>query len=357
MRLCALEWLRATGSQLGLRDLERLRKSFGFELQDHKLFNLELQNACRALINDQPCLRRWIALRISLLEFETGSRRPFPEEAQRNAVNLRSMYERLLCESFYDVKSAVDAAQDCLKQSLETAAQVVVSLFGEPGRGSHNANIMLPVGQFAADFVAVNAFARNQREADRVWGLLPEYQRRKRLTIVAETEGSEHIGFWVPLVSGNGNEDLPGASAAVKNGVGSAVFKHELPPLRGFSPDIEKTWHAHMATNFSHALFVALPFYLPAGVANQPQVVAVLNVNVDAKVEEGWHRAMHDEWLSLARNRVSQFMEVAFKSLVFLNEATQRSLFPELPALAGHLGTLPAARHLLSENVNDGRRS
>jgi hypothetical protein len=66
----------------------------------------------------------------------------------------------------------------------------------------------------------------------------------------------------------------------------------------------------------------------------------VLNVNVTARPGDGWERAVHDEWLQLARDQVAQLLEVAFKALVFMNEMMNGEMFPDLPEKCGRWGSL-----------------
>jgi len=336
-RFAALEWIRAKQPHLGLADVERLQSDFGLGKHARQLFLVRLQDECRSIADEDIDLLPWLHRRIALLEFETTPQPRFPEELQDAVVALRADYEQALWEASSDLEQAVLRANGVSRRALESAGQVVVSLFSKKPCG-FSANLMLP-GMAGPVFTSSQLFQRNAAEAERIWNDLRHTGHR--LTVLTETRSANHLGFWVPATRrGNNGEELPGATAAYTNMTGSVVFKHDLPPLLGFPTAVERLWQAHMEQNFGDTLFVSLPLKLPS-VVGSSSVHAVLNVNVSADMGTGWERAVHREWLEVARDRVAQFLEVGFKALVFMNEAAGRQLFPDLPSISARWGSLP----------------
>jgi hypothetical protein len=339
-RFAALDWIRAHSPHLGLKDVDRLKSDFGLTKHGRQLFLARLQDECIRCGHEDGELLPWLQRRTGLLEFETGPRPKFREELQDAVVALRADYELALWEASTNLEQAVVRAIGVSRRALESAGQVVVSLFATQPC-DFSANLMLP-GPVGPTFTKDAVFQRNAQGADEIWEDLR--YTGQRLTIVVETRDANHLGFWVPAnARGTNGEELPGATAASSNMTGSAVFKYDPPPLLGFPPNVNRLWGVHMDRKFADTLFVSLPLKLPSSTPGTSTVHAVLNVNANANSGEGWERATHREWLELARDRVAQFLEVGFKALVLINEAGERGLFPELPQISARWGSLPAA--------------
>lgn len=106
---------------------------------------------------------------------------------------------------------------------------------------------------------------------------------------------------------------LPGAPSAFADSQGFAVFKDDLPPLKGFTGEQTTAWHNYMRTYFREDLFVSLPYTLNSS-ANEKQVFAICNVNVKPIKPDAWRRAYHLEWLCEARDQVKSSLCQAYEA-------------------------------------------
>jgi hypothetical protein len=208
--------------------------------------------------------------------------------------------------------------------------------------------------------------------AEKIWTRLPA-EPQSYLMVVAETVHHEHVGFWVPLVDGDGGKRLPGAPEAFANHAGSAVFRHDVPKLHGFGEDVNARWAEHIRTRVRGRHFVSLPFLVERNEGLGAVVPAVLNVNADPGEGAEWYRAMHTEWLVCARDGASPFVEIAFYAMqaklsVVSPEGGNDTplldmLAPEWRLLPGAPMALPSGEHndrteeVAVQRVEAGRRS
>jgi hypothetical protein len=248
--------------------------------------------------------------------------------------------------SGHDPERANSIASRSIFTAMKAAALAVADSLGESD-SAVNSNLMVPMrGEF---FKATDASeqSENERRAQDIWQTTGD---ERRLVIVAETLGSDHRGFWVPLIQGEGSKWLPGAPEAWALQRGSAVYKDDLPRLSGFAQSLNARWQAFMLDRFRQRLFVSLPFRVSDGIGGW-LVPCVLNVNVDTSDVGSWRRAMHAEWLEIARERARPFIEVAFNGLLLIfSDVTGR---PILDTGSDDWNTLPVQRLALPKGETE----
>lgn len=132
------------------------------------------------------------------------------------------------------MQAAAAKAQEISENALEAGASAVCDVLGK-GKCRFSANLMVPVplrGSSGPGYVPNSVAESNSRKASELWN--HSMVSNICLLIVAETKGSSHSGFWVPLMRGEDDADLPGAAAAYYRMEANGVFKDDLPPLTGF---------------------------------------------------------------------------------------------------------------------------
>lgn len=323
-KVAARGWLRPHQPAMQLDDLRALQSQLGQQNLSSNEFRAELRRQCLEFERSHAPLRLWIENRLALLEFLDRSVEEIPEELSVVSISFQQAFLRatgLLAHGDYD--GAIQIAKEISAGALEAAAEATRQVLGKGGCG-FSANLMVPM-RIDRALLAVDpdhpAALRNHELARTLWSRLnPE----RCLIVAAETRGADHIGFWVPLIRGEGSRDLPGASRAFYNYIGSAVFKDDIPTLWGFPDELSAPWRNYIRNDFREHMFVSLPLVVPKGSAGTGSlVVAVLNVNADPPVEDGWRRAYHREWLELARKRATPFVLVAFQACLLRLEAQQ----------------------------------
>lgn len=116
---------------------------------------------------------------------------------------------------------------------------------------------------------------------------------------------NSHLGFWVPVGRGQGQQPVPGATAAYLDQRAAAVFKYDPPSMAAFGDAVSARWAEYMTSHFAQTLFVSLPVTLPKP-DRQRVRAAVLNVNVSGtKGDRTWNRLYHGPWLEAALEAVS----------------------------------------------------
>jgi hypothetical protein len=305
--LATWEWLRPT-SPPSLKDLPSVQRMSGLEREHLNVFAERVSELARAVGREHPALELWVARRVALLEFVTHPVNVVPEDLKVAAMFLRNA---TLQAHISFPEDAVEAAKAILRTAMRGAADAAVAAFGaEETRVS--ANLMVPMPQGHPPYEPTEVARENSSRAAALWGA--RAAKAKRLVIVAEAPGAEHLGFWIPLDHGAGGATLPGAASAFAHRDGAVVFKDDLPALVGFPPELEREWRGYMERDFKEKLFFSLPYRVPKPTGGR-EAAAVLNVNVDADDLRVWRRAYHREWLCVARDRAEPFMEVAHAAL------------------------------------------
>jgi hypothetical protein len=320
-RSAAWNWLRPNKPCPALCDLGMVQANAGLDHFPRQEFAKRLVDNCRAVARDQTQLARWVRCREAALEFAATPPGDLPAELADGQVFLRRELTRATLLSLSDPKAAAAVAHSIARNAMNGAARAVNHVLGSDG-SSLSANLMIPVHRAVTVPIGLAPNAANALMAETLWSGV---EADVRLVIVAETQGSNHAGFWVPVAKGQGGEVLPGATRAFLHREGDVVFKDDLPPLRGFSLDVERKWMGFMNQEFNHQLFVALPFRAPDG-AGGHAVPAVLNVNVETSDVGRWGRAHHPEWLATARCRAQPFIEIALGALLVRLHVTRNPL-------------------------------
>lgn len=350
IRFASYLWLQPHHPARALADLPNLQRAVNLTDEHLTTFAASVRDSCMEVLrtgkNDD--LELWIYNRAVLLDFVIDGPPEFRSELQQAAIGLRSALDSALLNTALakltgnvDLDAQVCAsATDILSQAMRGAALTVNDVLG-PSGCPHNANLMIPV-RSKDDSLRHTSDLHNENwaVAERLWAGMPRHSQR--LVVVAESDDAQHLGFWVPIVRGSAQEELPGGTAAFHNMVGSAVFKEGLPELIGFPSVITDRWRAHMnGDSFQESLFVALPFVVAQPPTGAPEVRAVLNVNAIPPQAEGWRRGYHREWLETARNRVAQFLEIACKALVIQDETRGGTHYESLRGSGTLWGSLP----------------
>jgi len=283
-----------------------------------------VRQRCRTLLTRYPELRSWVECRLALLEYVLDPPRLLYEQLRDLEVTLRSR-ERVAYKQLHqgNLEDALHTAAGLAEEAMEAVNAVtkqVLSPRAAPAVPMH-ANLMMPISRqrlSAANAVGIPSehherWNKNKETADSLWAGVGDANCRC-LQIVAETRPLQHGGFWVPLARGETGEALPGASTAYAKMQGSAVFRHDLPHLDGFSGQVNRRWTAYMAEDFEHDLFVSVPLTLP--MRGGHDVAAVVNVNVVYADDAPWFRAYHQEWLALLEQEVADFAEIAYHAAI-----------------------------------------
>ena len=314
----AWRWLRpSTDTESpapSLDDLPSIQRAAGLDHVSPSEFAERLAVECKECAPEHPRLGRWVSRRFALLEYRF--RPPLagtPAHAREALHGHHLALLRAARISASDLGGAAELAGDILTKAMDGAAAEAKRTFGA-GECHLSANLMVPLSGHHELLDDEGVAIRNAESAERLWG--QEYALGKRLVIVAETKGAKHVGFWVPCTRGGGGEALPGAGAAFEHGEGAAVFRDDLPPLRGFSREMQARWHAHMLSDFGEGLFFSLPFRPSYGASGA--TAAVLNVNISARDLKPWRRAYHPEWLCAARDGAEPFVAVACQALMLM---------------------------------------
>jgi hypothetical protein len=318
----AWRWLDMRQSILSLEDFDDFKQQYGGEGHSREGFARKVLDKCNAIKSDHPKLSNWIANRTALLELISEPPGASVPKELRFAV---MTYRRILMEAVSHLAEAklslryqkedADAKFDktygtaslVLAQSLFGAALMAQDLLSNKEECALSANLMVPVKSAQLDKLTEQTI---MHRAKFVWSELRE-RSDKFLVVVAETRNARNLGFWVPLVLGEQGQTIPGAARAFQTGSSSSVFKADLPDLDGFSPELDKRWKADLIESVPEKMFVSLPLRLPIIGQEKSEIVAVLNINVNAENELPWARAYHSDWLSIASERASQFIEVA----------------------------------------------
>ena len=328
-RFAAWLWLRPNHPCWD--DIDSLQNRVGLEKY---AFAPTLRTMVLELLREHEALRLWIERRLALLEFRTNAPTNGFEDLQHTASLLRrGLLHALKIVDRGDRVNAMALANQIARDALLGAGQAAMEVLGQGGC-PFNANLMLRI-RLVSNTVHFESGTIASRNSDGACALWDGIRARHALVILEEAGEPEHAGFWAPLASGTNGEYLPGASEAFGSMIGSAVFKNDLPPLRGFETATENRWHGHMRSAFRERMFVSLP--LTVASEGQPKrVLAVLNVNAEPSSEDGWRRAYHRQWLAVAKDRVAQFVEVAF-----LAHLIKRQCDSGTPVVALDLGADP----------------
>jgi hypothetical protein len=308
----ACKWLRPNEPCLTIDDLVGLQRLVGLGHVDRNGFVSELVGSCREISRNHKRLGKWIRKRLALLEYITAAP-AFQEGFRAGKLLLRHRLVQTLNYVWqgHEPDKARHLADELASEALKLAGVAAVAVFGKSKAGCRfSANLMLPVtceAQEGPAYVPTKIAESNYRTAAGLWEACP--RANKYLLVVAETERAEHEGFWVPVVKGEDGRYLPGAPEAFAERIGSAVFQDDLPPLVGFPKKVVAAWQSYIRNRVQERLFVSIPFLVPIG--NDWPAIAVLNVNADPPDEDGWWRAYHREWLTLAKDWVAPFVEIA----------------------------------------------
>ncbi len=327
----AWRWLRPNTPCPGTGEVPGLQVLAGLDHLNPQDFAKRLIERCKELIRQHPRLERWAQYRIAALDFLAYPPTRPPSELPDAAISLRNLLMRAHHLHYVVPDVAQRLAQMTVVTAMKGAANAAVQAFGCEN-SAVSANLMVPVST-SSPFAPTDVARVNAAHAEELWlGLSSD----RRLLIVAETPGSNHRGFWVPLVRGDGGVWLPGAPTAFGQQEGHAVFKDDLPPLKGFGQAVESRWKAYMMNHFQEQLFVSLPFRAPDGLGYV--TLGVLNVNVDAREIRPWFRAYQPEWLHVARDRVRPFVEIALWALLVMLAGMDDA--PRLDTGSDHWDTL-----------------
>jgi hypothetical protein len=236
---------------------------------------------------------------------------------------------------------AVRTARKVISRSLESAGLAVLEVLGgskpvsSSGRKTpFTTSMMVPMTRRETEcFLSSSRLAKgNGTRADAIFRGVP---CKEKLVVVGEALAKpQHSGFWVPLLEDDRASQLVGATQALADAAGSAVYTHDLPRLGDFDPGIGESWREHMRTKFAEAFFVSLPYAVTLKGRQKPRPIAVINVNVKPNQEEAgearWARLTHPEWRLLAADRVARFARLAMVGYSIVEAVPQ-------PARAGRL--------------------
>jgi hypothetical protein len=303
-RSAVWKWLQPS-PELGLGELDELQSSTGFLNLTRHVFVSNLKHDTLFTTRRHPLLSLWGLRRAALLDFELERVSPLsPELADVATALRRALVERALSHRLGDRA----ASGRLMNAALGAAALAVGQVFAQDSATRLTANLM--IWHAEGDVLPVcndDVCRSNRQKADDLWAGV---NHTGRLAILAESAGSAHRGFWVPIAASDDGTFLPGACRAYALGSGHAVFRDDLPPLHGFDR-ISNKWRDYMERTFSSDLFVSLPFHSPSASETWAAHSAVLNVNAAASDMTAWRRAYHPQWLELARQAALQFVEVA----------------------------------------------
>lgn len=361
VRFAAYQWLYPHEREMGSPEgLAHILAAAGLDHLDSNYVLKRIGAECRHHIQLYPETARWVRTRVALLECERPD--PPPRDLSRATLLLRSQLLRTVNLLWQDPEEAATLAEDLIDSALRGAAQAVHADLGAASRGALNATLMLPSPspKALARFLSRASSSALQAElrASDLWEGLPS-KPATYLTIVAETVEEEHLGFWVPVVEGEGGSRIPGAPQAFANHTGSCVLRHDVPPLTGFSSALTDRWTQHIKLRVRGRHFVSLPFVVERDEGMGASVLAVVNVNADPAEGEEWYRALHTQWLERARVSATPFVEIAFYALLakfaVLDDGEDGAATLDTPA---EWKTLPglslrATRKALEKNIDE----
>jgi hypothetical protein len=298
----AWEWLQPKDPVLAEDELAALQKRCGLSTYTSHEFLGRLREECIAIVKKNPGLFRWGQKRISILEFEISESvrtnlwlSDFREELHDRIVEAASLINGL-------PEEADQQLSEISKLALLGVSQTAQHHLGKPNSKCRvSANLMVRVENPLQLLVSTHArfqlAKRNSKLASDLWRDLDV--RSGHLMIIDETEGSNHIGFWVPLTSGQNGEAIPGA------------------PLDGFSRAVSERWQTYIRDNLNAQMFVSLPIFSRAdkGVIGGSSTNAVININADPN-DDGWMRAHHSRCLQHILESIAPFAEIAWRALV-----------------------------------------
>jgi hypothetical protein len=313
--VAAWRWLRPARPILKLENLRGLQSLVGMDHHHSATFAACLAEHCNDVAREYPGLALWVGRRVALLEFIAKP----PPDADEDLKVAPMALRKLILQAHYsradETGDPIALADEVLSRAMDGAAHAVRSALGAEDVDV-SANLMFhsprkPVAPPGDTRVVANAECANA-----MWGSHPT--DTPCLVIVAETRNSRHLGFWVPLLFGDGGVTLPGAPTAFTNRDGAAVFKDDLPSVAPFGAALEGRWRSYMVNEFRHMLFVSVPYRIPRG-GKSRESIAVLNVNVTPGADVSpWRRAYHREWLRVARDRAEPFLDVAADALMLI---------------------------------------
>lgn len=325
--LAAWLWLEPGQQPRTLENIKDVQASSALSHVPRDIFLRKLTEECMEFSKESPPLKTWGKKRVALLEYPLRMAKDYANDNnQKVGLVLRRTLITAL-RALPDKNKAIPLIKKTQAQALEIAAKEVSNILGKDGC-SFSANLMVPI-----DNKILNAFRyhnveyanNNFNDAERLFGPIISQSSKLRLIVIAETEKSEHLGFWVPVAQGTNNPELPGAPTTYSKHRGSAVFKNDLPELKKFPNEFANSWANYVRDKIVGELFVSLPFMVPTKNMDSMVVAAILNVNVNPDPPNGWERAYHDEWLLEAQKQAALYIETAFYSAMLALEAETSS--------------------------------
>lgn len=317
-RQAAWCWLFPHNPCYGITHLSSIQQRARLDHVERLAFLRRLNDFCLEVQHGHEKLGRWIAMRQALLDYELSPPKSLSQHLRDTERDLRFslvIAMNLLWQQ-QDLIAAAKEARGIAQAALEAGASAACDVLGK-GNCRFSANLMVPA--FIADEkgpgYSPNSTARdNAEKAQDLWSHCRLEDRC--LVIVEETKGGNHIGFWLPLIRGDDDSDLPGASSAYFQMEANGVFKDDLPPLKGFSRHLADHWHAYIRKALNEKMFVSIPLAVTDPQTGGKKVIAVMNVNADPHLHDGWRRAYHREWLLAAQSAAEDFIEVAYLALL-----------------------------------------
>lgn len=325
---CAWEWLRSR-SDLSALDGIKARSGLG-SLPDNVFFE-RLDLACTDVEREHQALTLWVRRCRSLLEVK---RRPLL--APPFALSAGSTLLGLALQEILDYRAVrSDKAQAqagaVAKKALKLAGQAVCKIISEDAsRCDFWANLMVPVApvDLTASIFAPPEAQANLRQADELWKDAPPHITR--LVVVSETtDETDHLGFWLPVVSKSRNS-TPGALSAYRRKTGSAVLLDDLPPFGSDLPQsARKPWEAYLRRKLNVTAFVSIPLVVQPGLEERT-ALAVLNINIGSDIPNDCARAYHGQWLEIAQRLAEPLVCEALKAFAVQHAILDNSRLPSL---------------------------
>ena len=331
LKFAAYTWLRPEPPTFGPKDIATVRAASGLDHFENRVFSNRLGEAFNDLIRSHPKLELWIRRRMALLDYERPQEEAF-QELKDHALSMRFALAQAFAAAPQNPRDANLIAREVCANALTAAAEAARLVLGR-GACRFSANLMVPAAlhnSLVPCLEPTAAVLKNAQKAADLWKELPGSTTDKCLVVLAETADANQVGFWVPLSRGDHRNYLPGAPTAYFGLRGSAVFSDDLPTLEGFSRTLLDRWKLYMTQDFQDHMFVSLPLVIHRPEDGGRKCIAVLNINASpqAQTEDGWRRAYHEEWLSLAPDRVAPFIEIALYAVnvqLETNDHSQRT--------------------------------
>jgi hypothetical protein len=306
---CVWRWLLPKHQCLKVDQLKALQVVSNLVYLSHEDFLDHLIRGCRDFEIKHPELKLWIRRRIALAEMGKHKTPEIPESLISAKWNF--MFGLMYVTSLYqkDIGLAKQKAQGLFADLLDAAATAALStMSSDCHRWRCESNFMIPVC-FNGNHPPA-AYVDNFEKAKRIWGELPG--ERVLMVLAENSDDPMHLGFWVPLRTGNDSEFIPGAPDAYEHMLGTAVFKDDLPPIAGFSIGIQNFWKGYMSNDFGHKMFISLPV-IACHEAQKRAPVGVFNINLIPPADtEVCYLAYHHQWLRLAQDRAAPFLQMAW---------------------------------------------